>query len=104
MTEIKGTKPVARAADTEQNGGLHYAVERIAADAANAGKTAQEVKESLMEHILRCEAINAGIGRDVSAMRKDAFYGRIVLAVILAIQILGIENAWGVFKFIRGLK
>ena len=126
MTPNVGVWPVARASDTEDNGGLRFALDRVAAVAAEAGKVAADVKDNLTQHMLRCEAGNAAIARDVSDLRRDVcraheelaknlgelkeFIGKIVrwgvfaLILLFAITLLGLENALGLYKTITGLK
>ena len=67
------------------------------------------------EHILRCEGANVQAARDISELRTEmkslrelimliAKIGVPLLAIILAVQILGIERAWNVTDSIKSLR
>lgn len=113
---------MARPPDNEDNDSHGFAVERARA----AGKIATDVRVALMEHVLRCEARAIGMARDIGDMRRDLLrsqqetcdefnelkglirkivrYGVPALAVLFIIQLLGLENAVGIFKAMRGLQ
>lgn len=67
------------------------------------------------EHILRCEGANVQAARDIAELRTEtkslrdlvmlvAKVGIPLLAIILAVQILGVERAWNVTDSIKTLR
>ena len=67
------------------------------------------------EHILRCEGANVQAARDIGEIRNEmkslrdlvmliAKIGVPLLAIILAVQILGVERAWNVTDSIKSLR
>lgn len=63
------------------------------------------------EHILRCEGANVQAARDLGEIRTDMAtikkaqtYIYIGLAVVLAVQVLGVERAWQLTDSIKALR
>ncbi len=105
---------MARAADTEENGGLRFALARVADDVSKAEEKVSEIGQALQSHMLRCESAALMTHRDLSDLskqvealnamvRKGARWGGPVILIMFAIQMFGFENAFGVFKMIKGL-
>ena len=87
--------------------------EQADARSEKAEALAHEAISAIKEHVIRCEGASTLLHRDVGDVRGDIaalrlltlrimWYGGIVLALVAAIQIMGLERTFDLFRFIRG--
>jgi hypothetical protein len=106
---------VARATDSEDNGGLRFAFDRMSTRVDKVEETAVIAERGIDRHMLECKAAYAEFRRDLQDVSKqiqtltDLVWRMIyvacpVLLILFAVQILGIERAFNVFDSIRQVK
>jgi len=106
---------VARATDSEANGGLRFALERVSDRVDKIENVAETAERAIDRHVLECKAAYSDFRRDLQDVAKavqtqtELTWKVIYIAgpaflILFAVQILGVERAFNIFDSIRQVK
>jgi len=90
---------------------FRHAIGRIVDRLEKHDESINRNESDTREHILRCESANVQAARDIGEIRSDMAtikksqtYIYVALAVVLAVQVLGVERAWQLNDSIKALR
>lgn len=112
---MSGTAMVARSSDSEGNGGLRFALDRLVERINKVEVTADTAERVIDRHTIECRAAYAEFRRDLADVSKNVkelsdliwraiYIGLPALGLMFLVQVLGVERAFTLTDSLKQLK